>query len=76
MRAPGMTFTRMPLFVWATLATALLNMIATAALSAALLALFFEHVFNVPFFDPSQGRQRRCSGSTCSGSTRIPRSTS
>ena len=40
MRAPGMTYTRMPLFVWASLATALLNMIATAALSAATAALF------------------------------------
>ncbi len=39
MRAPGMTWTRMPLFTWATFSTALINMIATVALSAALLAL-------------------------------------
>jgi cytochrome c oxidase subunit 1 len=55
MRAPGMTWTRMPLFAWATFATALINMIATVALSAALLALFFEQVFNVPFFDATRG---------------------
>ncbi len=55
MRAPGMTFTRMPLFVWAQLATALLNMIATTALAAALLALFLERVFDVPFYDPARG---------------------
>jgi cytochrome c oxidase subunit 1 len=55
MRAPGMTFTRMPLFVWAQLATAALNMIATTALAGALLALFLERVFNVPFYDPSRG---------------------
>ena len=55
MRAPGMTFTRMPLFVWASLATAALNMVATAALSAALLALFLERVFGVPFYDPARG---------------------
>jgi cytochrome c oxidase subunit 1 len=55
MRAPGMTWTRMPLFVWATFATALMNMIATVALSAALLALFLEHVFDVPFFDATRG---------------------
>jgi cytochrome c oxidase subunit 1 len=55
MRAPGMTWTRMPLFTWATFATALLNMIATVALSAAVAALFLEHVFNVPFFDASRG---------------------
>jgi cytochrome c oxidase subunit I len=55
MRAPGMTWTRMPLFVWATFATATVNMIATVALSAAVLALFFEHVFDVPFFDATRG---------------------
>jgi cytochrome c oxidase subunit 1 len=55
MRAPGMTWTRMPLFTWATFATALINMIATVALSAALLALFFEQAFNVPFFDATRG---------------------
>jgi cytochrome c oxidase subunit 1 len=55
MRAPGMTFTRMPLFVWAQLSTAMLNMIATTALSAALAALFIERQFNVPFYDPARG---------------------
>jgi cytochrome c oxidase subunit 1 len=55
MRAPGMTWTRMPLFTWATFATALINMFATVALSAALLALFFAQVYNVPFFDPARG---------------------
>jgi cytochrome c oxidase subunit 1 len=55
MRAPGMTFTRMPLFVWAQLATAMLNMIATTALAGALLALFLERVFDVPFYDPARG---------------------
>ena len=55
MRAPGMTWTRMPLFVWATFATALMNMVATVALSGALAALFMEHVFKVPFFDPARG---------------------
>ncbi|HEV3157496.1 MAG TPA: cytochrome c oxidase subunit I [Candidatus Baltobacteraceae bacterium] len=55
MRAPGMTWTRMPLFTWATFATALINMVATVALSAALAALFIERVFGVPFFDPAHG---------------------
>jgi cytochrome c oxidase subunit 1 len=55
MRAPGMTFTRMPLFVWAQLATAVLNMVATAALSADLAALFIERTFGVPFFNPEHG---------------------
>ena len=52
MRAPGMTFTRMPLFVWAQLATAPLSMVATTALAAALAALFMERQFGIPFYDP------------------------
>lgn len=55
MRAPGMTWTRMPLFVWATFATAAMSMVATVALSGALLALFLERVFGVPFYDPARG---------------------
>ncbi len=55
MRAPGMTWTRMPLFVWATFATALMNMFATVALSVATGALFLEHVWKVPWYDPSRG---------------------
>jgi cytochrome c oxidase subunit 1 len=55
MRAPGMTYTRMPLFVWAQFATAILNMVATVALSAALAALFIERTFGVPFYDPGRG---------------------
>ena len=55
MRAPGMTFTRMPLFVWASAATAGLNMVATTALAAALLALFLERQFGVPFYNPTKG---------------------
>ncbi|GAC1546926.1 MAG: cytochrome c oxidase subunit I [Candidatus Velthaea sp.] len=55
MRAPGMTLTRMPLFIWAQLSTAGLSMIATTALAGALLALFLERVFGVPFYDPAKG---------------------
>ena len=55
MRAPGMTFTRLPLFVWGQLVTAPLLMIATTALAAALAALFMERQFGVPFFDPTKG---------------------
>jgi cytochrome c oxidase subunit 1 len=55
LRAPGMTFTRMPLFCWSQLATAPLLMVATTALTAALAALFVERQFGVPFFDPTKG---------------------
>src|SRR5579871_4168909 len=55
MRAPGMTFTRMPLFVWGQFVTAPLLMIATTALGAALAALFMQREFGVAFFDPTKG---------------------
>ncbi|MDB5028964.1 MAG: cytochrome c oxidase, subunit [Candidatus Eremiobacteraeota bacterium] len=55
MRAPGMTFTRMPLFVWAQLATAPMLLIATTALNGALGAMFLERTFGIPFFDPRHG---------------------
>jgi len=55
MRAPGMTYTRMPLFCWGQFATAPLLMIATTALGAALAALFMERQFGVPFYDPTKG---------------------
>jgi heme/copper-type cytochrome/quinol oxidase subunit 1 len=47
----------------------MLNMVATTALAGALLALFLERQFGVPFYDPAAAAAR-CSGSTCSGSTR------
>jgi len=55
MRAPGMTWTRMPLFVWASAVTAFLNFIATANLSISLAVLFMQRVFHVPFYDPTRG---------------------
>jgi cytochrome c oxidase subunit 1 len=55
MRAPGMTLTRMPLFVWGQFGTAGLSFIATTALAGALLALFLERTFGVPFYDPKHG---------------------
>jgi cytochrome c oxidase subunit 1 len=55
MRAPGMTFTRMPLFVWAQLATAPMLLIATTALNGALGALFLERTFGIPFYAPAHG---------------------
>ena len=55
MRAPGMTFTRMPLFVWAQLATTPLVIVATTVLAAAVSALFLERTLGVPFFNPAHG---------------------
>jgi cytochrome c oxidase subunit 1 len=55
MRAPGMTFTRMPLFVWAQFATSPMLLIATTALNGALAALFLERQFGIPFYNPAHG---------------------
>jgi len=55
MRAPGMTFNRMPLFVWATLATSSLVLVATPALAGGVGVLFMQRTFGDPFFDTSKG---------------------
>ena len=50
MRTPGMTFFRMPLFVWATFVTAILLVLAIPALTVAVFMVMFERVFNIGFF--------------------------
>lgn len=55
MRPKGMVFTRMPILIWAQLITAVMSLIATSALMAAISALFIERVFGVPFYDPARG---------------------
>ena len=55
LRAPGMTFWRMPLFVWALYSTALLQVIATPVLAITLLLLICERVMGIGIFDPKLG---------------------
>jgi len=55
MRTRGMRLTRMPLFVWAVLATSSLVLVATPALAGGLGSLFIARTFNVPFFNPKLG---------------------
>jgi cytochrome c oxidase subunit 1 len=55
MRAPGMTMFRMPIFVWNTLATSLLVLIAFPILAAALLSLEADRLLGAHVFDPSHG---------------------
>ena len=50
MRTPGMTFFRMPLFVWATFVTAILLVLAIPALTVAVFMVMFERIFNIGFF--------------------------
>jgi cytochrome c oxidase subunit 1 len=55
MRAPGLTWTRMPLFLWALYATALIQVLATPVLAITLLLLAMERWFGVGIFDPVLG---------------------
>jgi cytochrome c oxidase subunit I len=55
MRAPGVTWGRMPLFVWGMYATALIQVLATPVLAITLLLLCVERFFGVGIFDPKLG---------------------
>jgi cytochrome c oxidase subunit 1 len=55
MRAPGVTWTRMPLFVWGMYATALIQILATPVLAITLLLLASERFFGIGIFDPKLG---------------------
>lgn len=55
LRAPGMTMMRLPLFVWAIYATALIQVIATPVLGITLLMLVAERIFGIGVFDPAMG---------------------
>jgi len=55
MRPPGMTFFRMPLFVWAIYATAIIQVLATPVLGITLLMLAVERTLHLGIFDPALG---------------------
>jgi cytochrome c oxidase subunit 1 len=55
LRAPGMGWFDMPLFVWAIYSTALIQVLATPVLGITLLLLCFERIFHVGIFDPRMG---------------------
>jgi len=55
LRAPGMSWFRMPLFVWSLYATAWVQILATPILGITLLLVIIERVFGVGFFDPAKG---------------------
>ncbi len=55
MRAPGMTWFRMPLFVWAHYATALIQVLGTPVLAVTIVLVFCERVFHIGIFDPALG---------------------
>src|SRR3954466_173907 len=55
MRAPGLTWFRLPLFVWSNYATSLILVLATPILAITLALVAVERVFGVGFFDPKLG---------------------
>jgi cytochrome c oxidase subunit I len=54
MRAPGMTFFRMPLFVWTVLSAQLLQLFCLPALTGGLILLFFDLVLGTNVFNAFQ----------------------
>jgi len=55
MRAPGLTWHKLPLFVWGTYATALIQVLATPVLAITLLLLIVERTAGIGIFDPTMG---------------------
>lgn len=55
MRPPGMSWFRMPLFLWAIYSTALIQVLATPVLAITLLLLAAERVLGIGIFDPALG---------------------
>ncbi len=57
LRAPGMSWFRMPLFVWGLYATAWTQVLATPVVGINLLLIIAERLFGIGVFDPAKGRR-------------------
>ncbi len=57
MRAPGMTWFRMPLSIWSLFITAILTLLAIPILSGAAIMLLFDQTIGTTFFLPAEGGQ-------------------
>jgi cytochrome c oxidase subunit 1 len=55
MRAPGMTWSRLPLFIWSLYATSLSQILGTPVIAITILLVAAERVFHVGVFDPNAG---------------------
>ena len=74
MRAPGMTYMKMPMFVWTWLITAFLLVAVMPVLAGAVTMMLMDINFGTSFFDAAGGGDPVCS-STYSGSLGILRFT-
>jgi cytochrome c oxidase subunit 1 len=55
MRAPGMTWFRLPLFIWAHYATALIQVLGTPVVAITLVLMMLERGLHLGIFDPTLG---------------------
>jgi cytochrome c oxidase subunit 1 len=55
LRAPGLTWFRLPLFVWAHYATSIILVLATPVLAMTLSLIAFERITRIGIFDPALG---------------------
>src|SRR5258707_6173044 len=55
MRAPRMTWSRLPLFIWAHYATSIIQILGTPVIAITILLLGAERLFHVGIFDPKVG---------------------
>lgn len=55
MRAPGMTYMRMPMFTWSAFITSALILFAFPAITVGLVELMFDRMFGGAFFEISKG---------------------
>ncbi len=54
-RAPGMSLFRMPIFVWAVLATSIIALTATQLIALSFIMVMMQRLLGMGFFDPAQG---------------------
>jgi cytochrome c oxidase subunit 1 len=55
MRAPGMTWFRLPLFIWSMYATSIILVLGTPVVAITLALVGLERLFGIPIFNPAQG---------------------
>src|SRR5204863_4333082 len=55
MRAPGMTWFRLPLFIWSHYATALIMVLGTPVLAITIVLVAADRLFQFGIFDPARG---------------------